>query len=184
MVLADHIGDQIIAGRPFVLELDERDMNDILAALSNIWPEAAAGWPQAVQRPMLTFSPGRLRVGFEYVPGENRGIVTADMAIAPSPDVAALMIRLDRAALGAVPVPRRVVLGELDPWLERMQAANQTRRTTGGEVGAPTREDLSPLIRDGIEISNLFTWPNGRRRFRVTSIEFSEGMCRLGIEPL
>lgn len=184
--LVDAISDRIVAGRPFTLDLDEADMNGILASLTQIWPDATVNWPKAVRQPMLSFDAGRLRIGFEIVRNDDRGIVTIDLLVTPSPNASTLNVRLEHATLGALPLPRAVISREMAPWLARAQAPDPRNANHSDAVGAALRDvsDVSQLLSDGLTLSNHFIWPNGRRRFRVTSVEFSGGTCRLGIEPL
>ncbi len=160
--LLDGIGDALNNGRAASFQLPEAQVNRWITARAEMWPEAAIDLGE-VQRPVVLFEDGRIRVG-AMVGGEIRAVVGLSGHVDVTEDE--VVLHLDGAWLGALPMP----LG----WLADMLAE-------------------SPLISAGvtlqdggerIAIRNDWVWPNGKRRYRLAKLRTSEGTVEVTLEPM
>lgn len=193
---ADDVGDRMVRGERFTVELAQRECNEFLAALPDVVPEARQAWPESVRRPAVCFHPGGVRLGAQC---GNRGwqaIVSADLSVAVSDGGDYLVVTLDEARGGALAVPAWLLRRVVDPALAPLQAT-EARAQAGAEGTRPAAGSESPrswlrtldgaltadALLDGVRVRNRFTWPNGRRRFHVAAIEFQDGGVRVTVEP-
>jgi len=181
---ADSISDQIVQGKAFEVLLTDRSVNEWLAALPRVSPEAKRAMPPELHDPAVRFTDERIRVGAHYEKSGWQAIVSVDLALRVSPDGINLTIALAGVRGGSLPVPRAIVERLLGPLLERAR-----RRHNNNDADSPwgtTLDDLQSTdqLFNGVTIRNRFVWPNGKRPFRIKSIRITDGQLRCRLEPL
>lgn len=178
----DSIGDRIVRGEPFDLVLSKRSVNEWLAALPQLWPDAASRLGSRFTELAVDFDSDGIRLGALYTRRGWRVIASVDLKIAVTQDGRFLQITLPRLRGGSLPLPRRLLESLLDPFLRQgrdpSSAGAGAFDLIAGETG------LAGERVAGVRLRNRFIWPNGRRDFRFTSIEVKSGELRLRIEPL
>ncbi len=205
---ADLFGDQLVHGKPFEIVLSDEILNAWLAALPQIWPDAARAIPPELHDLAIRFDAGMLRVGAMYDVGGWRAIVSVAIVASLSNDGTTIDLRLADRACGSVSLPHVLAARFLDPLLRanvptnRKLAALEPAKTSthsnsspGGESdSASSRPDdkessihgaksVDQLFR-GVRFRNRFVWPNGKRPFRIVSFTITPGELRLRIEAL
>lgn len=156
---ADSISDQMVKRDPFDVVLSDESVTQWIAALGSIWPEAEAWVPPEITDIAVVFDDGVLRIAGRYS-GAWQAIVSAHLTLGVTEDGSRLWVQLVRAYGGSLPLPSSMI--------ERLLMNPQA--------------DLSNRVRT--EIENRFVWFNGRRPYRILSIQIAQGELRLRIEPL
>ncbi len=182
---ADYIGDRLYEGIPFDLVLVDRSVNEWLAALPTIWPEAKDVLPSELTGPAVRFEKGGIRVGSHLTANGWQAIVSAGLTIGLTADGTGVDISLHSVRGGSLPVPRTILADVLDPLLrharEEHHAVNQPAEPLSAAMrGVHSVEELF----GGVRIENRFVWFNGRWPFRIDSIRIEDGELRLRLEPL
>lgn len=164
--LMDRIGASLNAGQPIEVELDEAQVNRWLVGRHEF--ESVLGFAfelQNMEDPQVLFLPsGAIRLA-----GTAR---RAGWGTVVSLDVQPEVVRGDEVALhvvalhgGRMPLPRGPVFGRLR---EQLVADGAT---------APPDEPHT------VTWPNAFEWPNGDRPFRIGSIQVTEHLARIRLEP-
>lgn len=108
-------------------------------------------------------------------------------------DSSSIHIRLIEATAGSLSAPRWLIRRWLTPHLDRAggygpaQDPDSSLRLDS-TTAAPTFTDTGKTVTidqlfNGLLIENDFTWPNGRRPFRIAKITTTPGAITLHIEP-
>jgi hypothetical protein len=155
-------GDQ-----PFDVVIDQARLTSWLSVREKIWPGVVRYVPGDVALPVLSFAAGRVVAGGLVSRGPLRGVVSAEVTV--EADAETVTLRLVDCRVGALPVPRDVVRRFLDG-------------RTGGK--ALINGTKASALLDGVRVPNRFEWPNGRRPFRIESLELTDGQLIARIEPL
>ena len=171
--VVDSISDRLAVAKPLELTLSDRVVNEWLASLPRLWPEAGRAVPREITKLAVGFDAGRLRIGGHYTGGELQSILNLSLALEVCDGGSALSIRLIDVRGGSLPVPRAILARLFEQY----------------QQSAPTAPDLFDVrsvdeFFDGIKIRNRFIWPNGDRPCRIGSIAIDAGELRIGIEPL
>lgn len=160
--VGDRIGDALNARRAVEIEIDEARLNRLLAAGGDAWPEPYRWELRDADDPLVDFAPGAVRVGVTLTAAGTPVVLSCRVEIAAADDE--LRIRVRSVRLGALPVPARLV----------RRAVQSALR----EAGAAAVDGSAAAV-----IPNDFVWPNGRKRCRIASIEFTESSVRIRLEP-
>ena len=182
---ADDVSKRIVEAEPFQMVLTDVAVNEWLAALPHLWPDARRSIPPEISDVAVRFEGGRVRVGVLYARGGWRVILSVGLAMAVSRDGQAITVALTDARGGSLPVPRaileRVLSGVLEIAADRpLGPGSHVKTPRSASAGLQSVDELF----EGVRIRNRFVWPNGDRPLRVDSIEVDGGELRLGIEPL
>ncbi len=179
--LVEFIGTHLVVGDPFDAVLTQASINDMAAALSVLSPEAAERIPREIVQFAAAFEAGSLRFGFLAERGGWRAIVNVEVGLEVAESSDDIIVTLRDVRIGAVSVPRWALRRVLDERL-RTEAARSTR----GEEGSIFRGRVEPVEAwtDGVRVPNRFTWPNGRRPFRIERVTMECGEARVRIRPL
>lgn len=178
----DSVGDRIVRGEPFDLVLSKRSVNEWLAALPQLWPDAASRLGSRFTELAVDFDSDGIRLGALYTRRGWRVIASVDLKIAVTQDGRFLQITLPNLYGGSLPMPRRLLKSLLEPFIL------QSRDKPSAGAGA-----FDPIVSEiwsageqvtGVRLRNRFIWPNGRRAFRFASVEVKSGELCLRIEPL
>lgn len=183
--LVDSISDRLAVAKPFEVTLSERSVNDWLASLPRLWPEAGRAVPREITKLAVGFDADLLRIGGHYVSGQWQAILNLSLAMEVCDDGSAISIRLRSVHGGSLPVPRAI----LTRLVERLQLAAPTVAGEPSNFATSAAEALSKIrsvdeLFDGIKIRNRFVWPNGDRPCRISWLTMDAGELRIGIEPL
>ncbi len=181
---ADFVSDRMVQRKPFDVVLHDTEVTNWLAALPTIWPHADEILPPEIDQPAVSFRDGEVRVGAHYRGPSWQAVVSVGVRFDVSDDGAAIGIRLANVRGGSMPIPQSA--------LNRLLDAARLDSLFGREVattdeGVPifelrTIRSVSDLFQ-GVRIENRFVWFNGRRPFRIASIQIQDGALRLRLEP-
>lgn len=169
---ADDFGDRLVAGRTFEVTLEQRAVNEWLAALPDIWPEAKAALPPQLTAPAVQFSAGAIRVAAHAQAAVGQAIVSIELVPQVAGDGESVRIVASHIRGGSLPIPGFLLRG-----VEGALPADEPKAQ--GEERISFAQLLS-----GITTPNRFVWPNGNRPFRIATIASTPGTLRLQIEPL
>lgn len=159
--LQDTISAGLNAGRDVRVRVTEAQLNRWLAGWSEIWPEAP--WSgRAVRHPQVSFRDGSVRVSFTVAEAALTAVVTCGVSLEVSS--ADLVVRCTEARLGIVPIP--------PSWIAPLVAR------------LPLTERAGSKWDDGRLVwPNEWIWPNGRRRYRISSCHVAPGQVELVFQP-
>lgn len=185
VAVADDVGDQMVEGRPFDVVLQDRSVNEWLAALPHVWPEARDALPPELTEPVVNFEDGCVKVGAHYAADGWRAIVSMGLTLDVSAEGSTVTITLLGARGGSLPIPRSVLHRVFDQ-LSRSAGSVQDEPENAGDALASALQEIESLddLFEGVRIDNRFVWPNGDRPFRISSIQIDNARLRLHIEPL
>lgn len=188
---ADSISDQMVQRKPFDIVLSDESVTQWIAALGSIWPEAEAWIPSEITDIAVAFDDGVVRVGGRYR-GSWHAIVNIHLELGMTEDGSRLWIQLLSVYGGSLPIPRSMIERMLAGRLGTGESASETSIGRSDDVDSLTRwigspsdhANGPPANRDRADIKNHFVWFNGRRPYRILSIQVVAGELRLRIEPL
>jgi len=169
---ADDFGDKLVAGRPFEVTLRQQSVNEWLAALPEIWPEAKDALPPELSAPAVRFEPGLLRIGAHLERAVGQTILSVDLVPEVSKDGASIGIAARALRAGSLSIPR-ILFERVLPWFDPQAPS----------TAPDDRVSIGQLF-SGVTSSNRFVWPNGERAFRIQSVSLIDGELHLNIEPL
>ncbi|MCH7872055.1 MAG: hypothetical protein IID33_10185 [Planctomycetes bacterium] len=188
---ADSISDQMVQRKPFDIVLTDESVTQWIAALGSIWPEVKERIPSEITDIAVAFDDGVVRVGGRYR-GSWHAIVNVHLELGMTEDGSTLWIQLLSVYGGLLPIPssmiERALAGRLGADESASDASNG--RLDGADsltrwIGSPSDHANGPSeTRSRAEIENRFVWFNGRRPYRILSIQVGAGVLRLRIEPL
>ena len=162
--IVEGISQRIVRGETFDLSFTDETVNQWLAALPHVWPDARQKVPPEFRDMVVRFDEGRIRVASLLVKGGWRVVLTVVIDVALSKDGRQISLELVEVRGGSLNVPRPILVRVLD----------------GVAIGDAGVTDWLK----GRQVPNRFVWPNGRRPFRIDAIELTEGRIRLRLESL
>ncbi len=158
----DAIGDALNTGRPAVLVIDQEQVNRLLVARHEVWPQADWSALQFLSDPQIAlFETGVIRLGATVQARGWRGVAWCDLHPHATRDT--LQLRFSDPRLGVLPIPIGALGDALRRELERSGGAARDART--------------------VDFINDWTWPNGKRRFQLQSLRFERGRLHLTLTP-
>jgi len=189
--MVDGVSDRIVQGEPFDLILRDRVVNEWLAGLEGIWPDAQRVIPPELSNLATRFDGDRVRLG-ALCAGRRVGVIlNAAFSVRVSDDGRNVVIALTGARGGSLPITRAVLDRMLNPLLSRQNSRDVRSRTAASGKARPTRlesslDDVRSVddLFEGVKVRNRFIWPNGDRPFRIDSIKIDDGELHLRIKPL
>lgn len=161
--LQDDISAALNAGRTARIRLDEAQFNRWLTARGELWPELGAD-PEGIEQPVVRLADGVIQIAALARVRGAEGVV--ELAGRVEPTAESIVVQCEHVRVGAVPIPRDWVLGQVSRRLAR--AANTKLTVTDG----------------ALRLANEWVWPNGKRRFRVAEFVVSAGAVEVALEPL
>ncbi|RME38891.1 MAG: hypothetical protein D6788_06515 [Planctomycetota bacterium] len=171
----DEIGDRLVEGHAFEIVLDEREVNEWLTVLPDVWPEIRDDWPAQLTHPVIRFETDRIRLGAHWMTPGWQSII--QLTVRPTLTDGGRRIRIDLVDAGAGALPL--------PGFALRRIARAWNRRHGSEAAPDSRETLSnnrhPLR---TTVRNLFRWFNGKRPFRIEAVTVRPGTLHLRLEPL
>ena len=173
----NEISENLMGSKPFVLFLNDEQVNNWVAVRGHMLPEAERWFPDFIENPMIRFEDDTVTLAGTATRGSVRSVVSLTWRFDIGPDT--IVARLHRTRSGSLPLPD-VLIGKA---LDSVSGDSGSGRVPvfGGEL------DLVGRVRQagkGLEIENRFRWKNGGRLFRITGLQSKDGVVRLGIEPL
>lgn len=181
---ADDIGDKVVRRRSFEIELHEFTVNEFLAALPDIAPDADRYLPREVLDPCIDLRDGEIHFGARLVQEAWQCIVTLAIAVQVTDDGRYLAVALRDVRGGSLSIPQSLLQRVVGPLLEDAQKALQRGRSSNVWSEAFRDVDSVGKLYEGVRVRNRFTWPNGNRRFRIESITVLDGVVKVVIDPL
>jgi len=182
---ADAISDHLVQGTEFELVLTDRSVNEWLAALPSIWPEAKQALPKELHDPAVRFAEDRIRFAAHFEKDGWQAIVSVDLFVRVSKDGTSVTIALAGARGGSLPVPRAVIERLLRPLIEHARGKDrnhETDATSPWDAAVKSVRSVDQLFA-GVNTRNRFIWPNGKRPFRIASIRASNGELHIRLQP-
>ncbi len=164
---ADDVSRRIVHRDEFAIEISEGQLNELLAGLSEVVPDARHRWPAWIVDPAVVVDKGSARFAARIQRTYWSVIVNGRLAVTLGED-RSIRLAVSELRLGALPLPdglarslAEAMLGSVDP-----------NRASEGIEGLEWRW------------RNRITWPNGRRDIEITGVELGEGELRVGVRPL
>lgn len=182
----DAFSGAMVNGSPFDVEIDDREINDWLTVLPDVWPEAAEELPPQIREPVVRVSTGHLQLGAHCTHRGWETILGLEVSVDVTGDGETLVATLKQITCGSLSVPRALAASFVDPAL-RQNAARQSSKRPRPRHGGHGFSDVRSVheLFDGLSVENRFVWPNGRRAFRVGSLTLLDGgRIRATIVPL
>lgn len=176
--MADTTSKQMVEKRDFAIQLTDGMVNEWLAAMPMLWPEARRWLPPEVRDPAVAFDAGEMRIGVHVERAGWRVIASAALAAEVSEDRSTIRVALRGVRGGSLPMPEGVV----ESLWQRLLSAVRRGRVEGLQIAAPA-ESANESIHE-MTIRNHFIWPNGERPFRITQLGAEKGVLTIGMEPL
>lgn len=184
--------------QPFTIRLDQRAANDFLLLRDEdpLIQRLAQHAPQTLRKPQVSFSDKSVYVMGEVAAGGVASIITIALEFAAAEN-GQVRVRLAAVSLGALPVPRTALRGQL-PRLERKLTRTQQRsrqyeqnddiegqeRHLVDDLMMETLPGLAELVRTGqLTVPARFRATKDGRWLRVTQIEVGEGFMTIEITP-
>lgn len=161
--LIDEISAALNAGRDIEISITQEQVNRWLAARSEV-PAVDFSQLGELDQPFLVFLEGnRIRAAAIV---RRAGVSTvASLTIQVASDEQAVRFSTPEVRAGVAPAPRTLVEQLLGRALSGAGAARLTEAAT-------------------LEFPNQFVWQNGKRRFRINSIEVTDGRLSAALGPL
>ncbi len=160
--LENDISAALNRDRSITFEISEDQVNRWIAAREEMWPDWVFDLG-TMRDPMVDFQPGKVRIAALAERGALRSVVTLTLSCAVEADK--IDIFCDALHLGALPAPGR--------------AHDQIR-----DALPPADELLEPSAGALLTVGNDWHWPNGRPRYRVQRIEFTDDLLTVEFVPL
>lgn len=151
------------AGRPATITLDEAQLNRWIAARGELDAASlasSAGWSD----PVVRLEAGTIRLGARLERGKAPFVMS--VALRPVVDDGVLDVRIEAISIGRARVPVSLLL----PWVRSL-----TTESLPNELALHDR---------GVRVVGRLVWPNGRRAFRVSSVDVELGHVTFVLEPL
>jgi hypothetical protein len=104
--LVDDIGDRLAVRESYELVLSAQQVNEWLAGMSGIWPEAARRIPRELVEPVVAFTDGGWKIASRLESKGWRAIVSMDGSIKMADDAKYVTVETNSLRFGALPVPR------------------------------------------------------------------------------
>ncbi|MFH1748406.1 MAG: hypothetical protein ABIG44_15340 [Planctomycetota bacterium] len=161
--MLDAIGGALNRGQTFNLELNEEQVNRWLAARAEL-PEDWSFEVEGATFPQISFLAGnRVRIAATVSRAGVEVVLSATVRLDLSDEH--LLIHIESVRAGSLPVPHKAAMKALAESLE-IDPADADRH------GSNT-----------ILTRNVWEWPNGRRRFRILTLEVDSNLTRVSLEP-
>ena len=180
----NRFGNAVVRRGTFDFTLDDRAVSEWIAARERIWPESGDWLPEWVSEPVVRFRDGHILVGARLDFGDRQLIAGARLTVELGSDDI-LVVRLERVTAGSLPLPLGALAG---PLTRLLRLEDHDLDFLPGPVADAAQyfresEPVAALSR-GVRRANRFIWENGRRPYRIQTIEITDGKLTLTIEPL
>jgi len=186
LTTADSISDQMVQGKEFELVLSDRTVNEWLAALPLLWPEAKRALPEELHDPAIRFTEDRIRFAAHFDKSGWQAIVSVDLIVRVSDDGTSITIALAGARGGSLPIPRTIIARLLQPLIEQARRRGNHQNNDANSPWDAAVKGVRSVdeLYTGVTTRNRFVWPNGKRSYRIASIRAGNGELRLRLQPL
>ena len=173
--IENEVSAALNAGRAAEIVLEESQVNRWIAARDELWPGQVPSL-EPFQRPQLTFlGDGRVRLAALVERAGVAVVLSATFRVALKEGN--LLVEWDAVHAGLLPAPATLI----------EDAARKIVRYLRLRDGAADGDGTLPdeAARAGhVTLPAEATWPNGRRRFRVTQVAIEPGSARIRLEPV
>lgn len=179
--LIDDISDALASGRPIEISLDARQINEMLAALPDLYPEMA--WPPGLSAPIVRLEPGAIRVGAKLSGPAGEAIVSLRMVVRHDPDAHELHLLPGGFRVGGLALPRALLAAVLGEGGESNSPEGPRASRPPGKSTAVSEAPSTQWIA-GRTFSDRRIWPNGKRPFQIVWVAIENNRVRLKLSPL
>ncbi|UCG31871.1 MAG: hypothetical protein JSU68_09410 [Phycisphaerales bacterium] len=173
----NEISENLMGSKPFVLLLNDEQVNNWMAVRGHMLPEAERWLPDFIEDPMIRFEDDTVTVAGTATRGSVQSVVSLTWRFDIRPDT--IVARLHRTRSGSLPLPAALIGRGLDSF--SADSGSGPVPVFGDDL------DLAGHVTQagtGLEIENRFRWKNGDRLFRITGLQSKNGVARFEIEPL
>jgi len=170
----DDTSHKMVKGKPFDIVLNQNQINDWLAAMPVLFPQARMELPDWLSESAVSISPDRLRIGLHYDKNGWRAILSGGLQLSVSQNGTSIVLVLREVHGGSIPIPKSMLENILSSFFNQLANESSSRKTQAKSV-----DDLFT----GLNIDNKFLWANGQRTYRIASISFHDGVIKLRIDP-
>jgi len=164
----------MVKGKPFDIVLDQQQLNEWLAAMPVLFPQARNEIPDWLRESAVSISSDMLRVGVRYDKNGWRAIINVGLQLSVSPNGESIVLTLSEAHGGSIPILQSTLKNILSGMID--QSSDESSALLG------QNQSIDDLF-TGLNIENNFLWPNGRRAYRIESITFHNDKIKLRIDP-
>ena len=163
--LGGDISDRLNHDESIEFVLDEARLNRLLVGRGELWPDAGQWNLEHIRDPVIDILDDGLRIGATTEVGGVRVVVSCIIRLEIDGDI--VRLRCDSAGIGALPLPATPLSRLL---LDTLRQA---------DILPESAIDGNMIVLD-----NDWIWPNGKPRYRLADIAFSNNEIRLRLEPL
>ena len=162
--LENEISAALNNNRAVEIELEEAQVNRWIAARDELWPGETPSL-EPFPRPQVVFlEPNRVRLAALVERSGMPVVLSATFQIDLQAD--GLVLSWERARAGVLPTPGKLIEQAARRLTRRLRLDEQA--ATAGQVTLPGE----------------WTWPNGKRRFRLADLAINDGVLRVTLVPL
>jgi hypothetical protein len=162
--LENEISAALNSNRAIVIELEQAQVYRWIAARHELWPAEAPSL-EPFERPQIVFLDGnRVRLGALVSHSGMRVVLSTTFHVELQPE--AVVVTWGAVHAGALPTPQLLIEQSAQRAADRLDLYQEA--VTDGRVALPVEG----------------TWPNGKRRVRITDLSIHDGRARLRLEPL
>ncbi len=130
----DWISGQMVRGKPFDFVLHSQIVNEWLAALHTLWPDATNVLPPGMTNLAVGFDDDQIHIGSHYRGRWWQSIVSLSLAVNLSRDGRTLDLALSPVRGGALPVPRSIMYKLFDSLLHMLCDAQRRVERRGART--------------------------------------------------
>ncbi len=163
--LGGDISDRLNRDESIEFVLDEARLNRLLVGRDELWPDAGQWKLEHIRDPVIDILEDGLRIGATTEAAGLRVVVSCIIRLEIDGDI--VRLRCDSAGVGALPLPAAPLSRILLDTLRQVDVLPE------GAIDG-----------DVIVLENNWVWPNGKPRYRLADIAFSDTGIRLRLEPL
>ncbi|MCP4592392.1 MAG: hypothetical protein GY842_16795 [bacterium] len=180
----NRFGNRLVRRKTFDLKFNEDQVTAWINAREHIWPESGGWLPAWIEDPVVRFRAGSMvvaaRIHADHVQFVGSAALTVEIG---ADDI--LVIRLQRASAGALPIPVGLLAEPLAQLL-RLEGRDLDFMPLPVADAARYFRESEPVqaLTEGVRRANRFIWENGRRPYRIADLKIDEGSLTLTIEPL
>ncbi len=179
--LMDSISDHLVRHKSIEFTLQEREVNEWLAALPRAWPEARDALPRELSRLAVLFTDDGIRIGGHMNASGWQVILGISLEVTRDEASREIKVALTGVQGGSLPLPNLLIKPILNRALAKQSSANPAGDGEGDVV--PLFQSADDLF-NGIRFENRFEWPNGRRMFSIGRLSFGKGRVVIRLDPI
>jgi len=166
--------EKVNRDEPFRFALSQEQVNRWLAVREEFGPQARELFPTWLSDPVIIMRQDRLGLAGTVSHKGFRSVVSLWWRIAPGPE--RVRVQLTGVRAGGLPIPHKAGIALVGRFLP---PADGRRRDD-----PPSLVERVEQLLAGKQVENRFLWENGKREFRLVSLELTNGALRLTAQAL